>query len=154
MSIPVEFRRVLEAGDPNYTDGLRPKFIIVYGNKEQMHLEAYTIEEARKLEAKIDRLPNSKLKRKLIRENISCSIESEIDPDGRMVIPQRYRDKIDLDTEAVFVGTLGTFQIWAPDHYDAHLEATDGEDDLGVDIPDNVTALDALDIVLAKQEAP
>lgn len=152
MSIPADFRRVLEAGDPGYAEGLRPKFVIVYGNKDQKHLEGYTIEEARKLEAKIDLLPNSNLKRKLIRENITCSLHTETDPDGRLVIPQRFRDKIGLDGEAVFVGALGTFQVWAPDVYEDHLEQVDGEDDLGVDIPDGMNPLDALDMVLAKRE--
>ncbi|MGV6848205.1 MAG: division/cell wall cluster transcriptional repressor MraZ [Marinibacterium sp.] len=151
MSIPADFRRVLEAGDPNYTKGLRPKFVVVYGDEKQKHLEAYTIREANALAEKINRLPSNNLKRRLIHENISCSFENEIDPDGRLVIPARYREKIGLEDEATFVGTLGTFQIWAPEAYAEHLRA-EKEEDLGPDIPEGMNPLDALDMVLAQRE--
>ena len=49
----------------------------------------------------------------------------------------------------MFVGTLATFQIWAPEVYEA-----DGIDDdgLGFDLPEGTNPLDALDMVLANQE--
>ena len=149
VSIPAPFRRVLEAGDPDYTDGLRPQLVIVYGDEDQPYLEGYTIAEIEKLEAKIDRLPSSALKRKLVRQVTSLSLPSEVDPDGRLVLPQRQRDKIGLGKEAVFVGTLGTFKIWEPAAYEAH-KAED--DDLGDDLPDGIDPMDALDVVLSRLE--
>lgn len=150
MSIPADFRRVLEAGDPAWTDGLRPKLVLVYGASDGKYLEGYTIAASDALAAKIESLPNSKLKRKLIRQYVSNSIPIQIDPDGRLVIPTRHRDTIGLATEdnAVFVGTLGTFQIWSEDRYNAFLEEEDGDDDLGFDIPAGTNPLDALDMVL------
>lgn len=155
MSIPADFRRVLEAGDPSWTEGLRPKLVLVYGASEGEYLEGYTIAESDALAAKINSLPNSRLKRKLVRQYVSNSIPIQIDPDGRLVIPARHRDTIGLALEAnaVFVGTLGTFQIWAEDRYEDFLEEDDGDDDLGFDIPAGTNPLDALDIVLAQKEA-
>ncbi|WP_165978926.1 division/cell wall cluster transcriptional repressor MraZ [Antarcticimicrobium luteum] len=150
VSIPALFRRVLEAGDPDYTEGLRPQLVIVYGPPDQPFLEAYTIEEIERLEAKIERLPNSPLKRRLVRDITSRSHHTEVDPDGRLVLPLRHRDKIGLEKEAFFVGTSGTFQIWSPDTYEAHL-AEDEEGDLGFDIPEGTNPLDALDMALAAQ---
>lgn len=147
VSIPALFRRVLEAGDPDFTEGLRPQLVIVYGDDDQTYLEAYTINEIEKLEARIERLPSSPLKRKLVRNITSRSHHTEVDPDGRLVLPQRQREKIGLDKEAFFVGTSGTFQIWNPDTYDRHV-AEDEDGDLGFDIPDGTNPLDALDMVL------
>lgn len=146
VSVPAPFRRVIEAGDPDYTEGLRPQFILVYGGDEQTYLEGYTIDEARRLEEKINRLPNSPLKRTLIRDNITRSYDAEIDPDGRLVLPARLRDKIGLDKEVVFMGTLNTFRIWSAEGYDRHMIQDEG--DLGFDIPDGTAPLDALDIAL------
>ena len=150
VSIPALFRRVLEAGDPDYTEGLRPQLVIVYGDEDQDYLEAYTITEIDKLEAKIESLPSSPLKRKLVRQITTRSHHTEVDPDGRLVLPARYRDKIGLEGEALFVGTSGTFQIWNPDTYDSHL-AEEGDEDLGFDLPEGTNALDALDLVLSKR---
>ena len=149
VSIPAPFRRVIEAGDPEYTEGLRPQFILVYGEDSQKFLEGFTIDEARALEDKINSLPNSPLKRRLIKEKITLSHDAEVDPDGRLVLPARLRDKIGLQGEAVFMGTLNTFRVWAPDEYTRHMAAED--DDLGVDIPEGTDPMDALDIVLGRQ---
>ena len=87
--------------------GCAPQLVIVYGPPDQPYLEAYTITEIEKLEAKIERLPNSPLKRKLVRDITSRSHHTEVDPDGRLVLPLRHRDKIGLEKEAFFVGTSG-----------------------------------------------
>ena len=44
VSIPASFRRVIQDGDPDYTDGLAPRLIIVYGGKTRNYLEGFTIE--------------------------------------------------------------------------------------------------------------
>lgn len=150
VSIPAPFRRVIEAGDPDYTEGLRPQFVLVYGDDSQTYLEGYTIDEARALEDKINRLPNSPLKRRLIKDKITLSHDSEIDPDGRLVLPARLREKTGLDKEAVFEGTLNTFRIWAADAYAEHIGADEG--DLGFGIPEGTDPLDALDMVLGQQD--
>lgn len=150
VSIPALFRRVLEAGDPDYTEGLRPQLVIVYGPPDQPYLEAYTIAEIEKLEAKIEKLPNSPLKRRLVRDITSRSHHTEVDPDGRLVLPLRHREKIGLEKEAFFVGTSGTFQIWNPETYEAQL-AEEEAGELGFDLPEGTNPLDALDMVLAKQ---
>ena len=155
MSIPADFRRVLESGDPAWSDGERPNLVLVYGGSDNRFLEGFTVKAADERAEKIERLPESRLKRKLVRQYISKSISIQIDPDGRLVIPQRYRDMIGLalDSNAVFVGTMGTFQIWSEGPYEDYLDEEDGEDDLGFDLPSGTNPLDALDIVLAQKEA-
>ena len=44
VSIPVLFRRVLESGDPDWTEGLNPNAVIVYGGTvSYTHLTLPTI---------------------------------------------------------------------------------------------------------------
>jgi len=150
VSIPASYRRVIEANDPDYVEGRRPQLVIVYGGASQPYLEGYTVEEIEKLEAKIERLPSSRLKRKLVRRVTSQSTPSEIDPDGRLVLPIKLREKIGLEGEAIFVGTSGTFQIWNPEDHADYL--ADDEDVLDDDIPAGTDPLDALDMVLARLE--
>lgn len=149
VSIPAPFRRVIESGDPDYTEGLRPQFVLVYGPDSQKFLEGYTIKGAQELEDKINRLPNSKLKRKLIDDNITRSHDAEIDPDGRLVLPARLRDDLGLGKEARIVGTLNTFRIVSSEEYERQRAIDD--DDLGFDIPEGTAPLDALDLVLGQQ---
>ncbi|WP_428928516.1 division/cell wall cluster transcriptional repressor MraZ [Marinibacterium sp. SX1] len=154
MSIPADFRRVLESGDPAWSDGERPNLVLVYGGSDNRFLEGFTVKAADERAEKIERLPESRLKRKLVRQYISKSIPIQIDPDGRLVIPQRHRDIIglDLETNAVFVGTLRTFQIWSEAEYEDYLEEDDGDEDLGFDLDPGTAPLDALDIVLRQLE--
>ena len=42
VSIPASFRRVLESGDPDWTDGLNPNLVIVYGD----HRRSLSIHQA------------------------------------------------------------------------------------------------------------
>ena len=150
VSIPAAFRRVIEAEDPDFAEASRAQFILVYGEDDQDFLEGYTIEEAQALEDRISRLPNSPLKRRLIMEKITLSQDIELDTDGRLVMPQRLREKIGLQGEAVFIGTLNTFRIWTPEGYARHKAAE--SDDLGFGIAPDTDLLDALDMVLGQQD--
>ena len=35
VSVPAPFRRVLEEGDPDWTEGLNPNLVIIYGRAER-----------------------------------------------------------------------------------------------------------------------
>ncbi len=150
VSIPALFRRVIESGDPNWTDGLRPELVIVYGDDSRSYLEVFTINAIDALDDKISSLPRSPLKRRLERMISGQSHQTEIDPDGRLVLPQKLREKITLQKEAFFIASGDTFQIWHPDTFDAE-EAAEGEDPLD-DIPEGTDPLDALDMVLDNRE--
>ena len=47
------------------------------------------------------------------------SFEAQIDDDGRLTIPQKYRDKIGLKNEAFFISAGDYFRIWNPETYEA-----------------------------------
>ena len=61
VSIPALFRRVIESCDPNWTEGLPPELVIVYGDERRKFIECYTIEAIEEVDSKIDRLPRGSL---------------------------------------------------------------------------------------------
>ena len=119
VSIPASFRRVLEAADPSWTDGLNPELVIVYGDHRRNYLECYTIEAIEEVDAKIDGLPRGSMERKMLQRLFhGQSLTTTVDETGRIVLPARQRAKIDLDSMAFFIGAGDTFQIWKPETYE------------------------------------
>ena len=55
---------MIEAADPNWTDGLSPELVIVYGDHRRRYLECYTMEAIDEVDAKIDALPRGSMERK------------------------------------------------------------------------------------------
>lgn len=130
VSIPHRFRRVLEAGDPDWVDGKNPQIHIVYGDAKRDYLECFTIQAIEKIFDKIERKPAAS-KRRIAMQRLynTFSVVTSVDETGRLVLPAKLRNKIGLDGEAVFAGTGEAFQIWKPDAYEAALEAQMEADD-------------------------
>lgn len=144
VSIPALFRRVLEAGDPDWTDGLRPQLVIVYGDHRRKFLECYTIEAIDEVDAKIDAMPRGSIERRMLERLMhGQSYPTEVDNDGRLVLPQKLREKIGLENEAFFIASGDTFQIWRPETYEAEeLSRTEAWLD---ELPDDFDPLTLLD---------
>ena len=127
VSIPASFRRVLEAGDPAFRETSRLRLVMVYGDSRRRFVECYTVTEMRTLEGLIEALPRGTPRRRLLERNfITLSQTVDVDDDGRIVLPAKVRDKLGLDAsgdEAVFAGTLETFQLWRAQTYEAELAA-------------------------------
>lgn len=120
VSIPASFRRVLEAGDPDWTDGLRPQFVIVFGDHRRKYLECYTMNAIDEVDRKIAAKPRGSVERELLELLYhGQSHNAEVDTDGRIVLPQKLREKIGLGDWAHFVGMGDTFRIWKPETFDA-----------------------------------
>lgn len=120
VSIPASFRRVIEAADPNWTDGLNPELVIVYGDHRRSFLECYTMEAIDEVDAKIDNLARGSMQRKMLQRLFhGQSFPTSIDETGRLVLPAKLRQKIGLDNEAFFIAAGDTFQIWKPETYES-----------------------------------
>ena len=119
VSIPASFRRVLEQSDPNWRDGDNPELVIVYGDHRRQYLECYTIEAIEEVDAKIDALPRGSMERKMLQRLFhGQSFPTNVDETGRLVLPAKLRQKIELDKEAFFIAAGDTFQIWKPETYE------------------------------------
>ena len=120
VSIPALYRRVIEASDPNWTEGLNPELIIVYGDHRRHYLECYTVEAMQEVDAKIAALPRGSHARKHLQRLFhGQSFPTSIDETGRLVLPAKLRRKIDLEGEAFFIAAGDTFQIWKPETFEA-----------------------------------
>lgn len=124
VSIPASFRRVLEAQDPDWQTGKRPRFVIVYGDERRKHLECFSINAMEDVDARIALMPRGSPERRAMEMLVyTFSQDAEVDEDGRIVLPQKLRDKIGIGGEAYFAGTSDTFQIWKPETYETEEEA-------------------------------
>ncbi|WP_138933576.1 division/cell wall cluster transcriptional repressor MraZ [Roseovarius arcticus] len=120
VSIPALFRRVIEASDPNWTEGLPPELVIVYGDHRRNYLECYTVEAIDEVDAKIDALGRGSMERKMLQRLFhGQSFPTTVDETGRLVLPAKLRAKIGLEGEAFFIAAGDTFQIWKPETYEA-----------------------------------
>ena len=144
MSIPASFRRVLEAGDPNWQPGGNPELVIVYGDHRRNFLECYTMEAIDEVDAKIDALPRGSMQRKMLQRMFhGQSFPTNVDETGRLVLPAKLRQKIELEAEAFFIAAGDTFQIWKPETYEAE-ELAQAEEWLD-DLPEGFDPMEFLD---------
>lgn len=118
VSIPASFRRVIEAGDPDWQTGSRPNILIVYGGPERKYLEVFTMEAVYEIDDQIDAMQRGSTERAEIEELMYAqSHQTDIDGDGRLVLPQKLREKIGLKGEAYFASAGTSFKIWDPETY-------------------------------------
>ncbi len=133
VSIPAHYRRVLESGDPSYSEGKAPEFVIVYGDHRRDFLECFTIDAANDVDARIAELPRGSARRRAMEKLFhGQSLPLTVDETGRIVLPAKLRQKIGIEGEAYFIAMGDTFQIWKP----ATFESQDSDveallDDLG-----------------------
>ena len=74
VSIPADFRRVLETGDPTWSDGKAPEFVVVYGDHRRAYLECYTIDAANEVDAQIGNLPRGSIERRMLERLFNVSV--------------------------------------------------------------------------------
>lgn len=124
MSIPADYRRELEQNDATWSEGQRQKITVVYGPAKQTYLECYTADDFRKVAQDIAAMPRGSMERRILeRLVLGAAFQTEIDPDGRLVLPQKIREKIGLETEAKYIGGGETFQIWKPETFEIEDQA-------------------------------
>ncbi|MCA2010068.1 division/cell wall cluster transcriptional repressor MraZ [Cereibacter sphaeroides] len=116
VSIPASFRRVIEAGDPTWQSGERANMVIVYGGRTQDHLKCYTLEGIEGIEKRIKSLKLGSPERKAL-ERIyhGQSCEVQVFEDGRIQLPQKLREKLELSKQAFFTAASDKFLIYNPD---------------------------------------
>ncbi len=118
VSIPASFRAVLRDGDPGWSEGKMPEFVIVYGDSRRDFLECFTVDAANEVDERISRMPRgSRRRRALERLFNGQSLSASVDDTGRIVLPIRQRQKIGIEDKAFFLAMGDTFQIWKPETY-------------------------------------
>ncbi|MCC5987006.1 MAG: division/cell wall cluster transcriptional repressor MraZ [Pararhodobacter sp.] len=120
VSIPALFRRVIEKGDPEWSDGKRANLVIVYGPAAQKRFDCFTIDAIERIDRRIDRMKKGSPERKLL-ERIyhGHALPTQLDDDGRILLPQKLREKLGLEGGAFFIAAGDHFEIWKPETYEA-----------------------------------
>ena len=146
VSVPAAFRRVLEEGDPDWTEGLAPNLVLIYGMPSGNCIEGYTVDGANRLDDKVARLPTFSRERRALERLLSTkSVYAQVDENGRIVLPQRLREEFGLETEAFFAGMGARFQIWSPEAYRADMASLDDWRARLAEDEDPFAVLDAMD---------
>ena len=119
VSIPADFRRVLEEADPKWEAGRNPSMVIVYGGEKRNYLEIFTIADMKALSAKIARMPRGSRKRADLQQlYFSQAQVTTVDDTGRIVLSGKMRTKLGIGEAAKVVGNGETFLIWKPETYE------------------------------------
>lgn len=117
---------MIEACDPDWVEGKPANLVIVYGNEMRDFLECYTVKAIEEVDALIERMPRGSDERRAMEDFFYAkSEEIPVDGTGRLVLPKKLRDKIDVgpDAEACFKGAGDTFQIWNAATFEAERQA-------------------------------
>lgn len=125
VSIPADFRTILKEHDPAAPDAARPRVYMVYGGPKRTFVECYGKEVFEALAADIEAMEEGDDRDYSELNLITRSVKVEVEPDGRIVLPQRVREKIGLADEVpdraeiVFAGKSDRFLIYRRDVYDS-----------------------------------
>ena len=123
VSIPADFRKILEAGDPGRDPGATASTIIVYGHPQQECLLCYSLETIKRLDRSImwGDMPEN---RKLVFQHyfLTSSVKAQLDPNGRISMSADLREesRLDVNKSARFAGVGTHFEIWNPALHDAY----------------------------------
>ncbi len=144
VSVPASFRRVLEEGDPDWQPGQNPTFVLIYGMTNGTCLEGYTVAGATAIDEAVSRVPEKKMREALQRKFDTQSAYAQVDENGRIVLPQKFREMFGLSEEALFAGMGEHFQVWAPEAYRKDMETLDA---WAASLPEGEDLFAALDAV-------
>ena len=124
VSIPAKFRRVFESADPDFEARNRAQLVVVYGFADWTHLRLYTMQAIDEIDDAISAMPRGSNDRIYLETLMNgLSEEAEIDSDGRLVLPQRLREKIGLDDRAFFMAQGDYLKVSTPETHESDLAA-------------------------------
>ncbi|ARO14928.1 RsmH methytransferase inhibitor [Ketogulonicigenium robustum] len=114
MSIPADFRRVLEGHDPDWAPGANPGLYLLYGEHLKNCLHVYTVAAFRQIAQGIQAMPQGAPQRRIAsRLILGQSVRLDVDKDGRVVMPADQRAKLGIaEGEVRFTGAGDHFEIW------------------------------------------
>ncbi len=123
LAIPARFRSKIERGAV-LTRGI-DTCLYVYP------MEVWE-QKARELDAAII---NPRQRRLIERRFFGMALEVELDGQGRIVIPARFRQYAGLGSESMVIGARDRFEIWSTANWQAYSDEVAAEDLSGLPLP-------------------
>ncbi len=121
MTLPADFRRVLENCDPEFQIDQVAQTILVYGDKRRPFFEGYSILSIAMVDEKISQMKTgSREQRAMERMFSGQAVHVYITESGQFVLTNKLREKLGITNEAFFTATGDTFQIWRPETFAEH----------------------------------
>ena len=89
-------------------------------------------QKARELDAAII---DPRQRRLIERRFFGMALELELDSQGRIVIPARFRQYAGLNSEAMVIGTRDRFEVWSTANWQAYTDEMATQDLSGLPVP-------------------
>lgn len=110
-SVPSAFRAILS--------NLGHQSFFASPSLDQPAIDCQGPDAVGRLWAQVNTLPQfAKERRSMIYATLSNGIEIPIDPDGRIILPERFRERAGIDESVSFVGIGDAFQLWNPSRFE------------------------------------
>lgn len=117
--LPVAFRKVLMAKDE--TSLILRKDI--FQDCLTLYPESVWNEEIAVLKSKLSRWNKSQAQ--LLRQFVIDAERVEIDANGRLLLPKRYLEMVNISSDAKFIGVDNTIEVWAKETLENTLLSSD-----------------------------
>ncbi|WP_461469441.1 division/cell wall cluster transcriptional repressor MraZ [Pararhodobacter sp.] len=112
VSVPSPIRSIVSRRDPDYSEGQRANFVVVYGSPSWERLECYPIDEYTKITRGIEKMKRGTPERNRAQKLFfSRAFHAQIFEDGRILLPQSHRERLGLTEKVRFVGLGDQFNI-------------------------------------------
>ncbi len=118
LAVPAKFRKALEQG-----------LVVTKGLDACLFL--YTAKEWETQAVKIAQLPISRAdSRAFSRQMLSGAMDTEMDKQGRVVLPDYLRKFAGISKKVVVAGLYNRIEIWDADQWEEYKKKTEGESNL------------------------
>lgn len=115
VSIPADFRRVLDATDPGREVGVNPRLVLCFGDPRVPYFTVYTVEGVAEIGEMIEDMDEGDPHREALEDYFYSDAETiGIDDSGRLILNAGLRDRIGITDHATFAGKGKTFRIHSP----------------------------------------
>jgi MraZ protein len=118
LAIPARFRSKIERGA-----------VLTRGIEKCLFV--YTLETWERKADELDAAILNKRQRRMVeRRFFGMAVECELDAQGRIIVPVKFRQYAGLNGEAVIIGARDRFEVWSPTEWERYLEEEDQAEDL------------------------
>ncbi len=123
LAIPARFRSKIERGA-----------VLTRGVDAGLYVYPLEVweQKARELDAAI---VDPRQRRLVERRFFGMAFEAELDAQGRIVIPAKFRQYAGLNGEAMVIGARDRFEVWSTERWEAYTDEMASEDLSGLPLP-------------------